>query len=167
VPSSGFWSFPSRFFSAVAPIFWLRGRESSALAATTMANIAEPVSVTYPQRRGASGDISLPSTLQAYADSPIYARTNGYLAHWYADIGTHVQKGQLLAVIQSPEVDQELNQARGMLSQTQATFDVSPDHGKAISGSDPDQRRRSTGSRHEQPEPERPASDPAGNECEC
>jgi len=65
-------------------IFWLRGRESSALAATTMANIAEPVSVTYPQRRGASGDISLPSTLQAYADSPIYARTNGYLAHWYA-----------------------------------------------------------------------------------
>ena len=103
-------------------IFRLRSRESSALAATTAANIAEPVSVTYPQQRAAGGDISLPSTLQAYADSPIYARTNGYLAHWYADIGTHVKKGQLLAVIQSPEVDQELNQARGMLNQTQAAL---------------------------------------------
>jgi len=78
--------------------------------------------VTYPRQRAAGGDISLPSTLQAYADSPIYARTNGYLAHWYADIGTHVKKGQLLAVIQSPEVDQELNQARGMLNQTQAAL---------------------------------------------
>jgi len=76
--------------------------------------------VMYPQQRAANGDISLPSTLQAYADSPIFARTSGYLAHWYADIGTHVHQGQLLAVIQSPEVDQELNQARAVLSQTQA-----------------------------------------------
>jgi RND family efflux transporter MFP subunit len=76
--------------------------------------------VSYPQQHAASGDISLPSTLQAYADSPIYARTSGYLTHWYADIGTRVRQGQLLAVIQSPEVDQELNQARAMVSQTQA-----------------------------------------------
>ena len=103
-------------------IFRIRSHESSALAATTTANIAEPVSVMYPQQRTASADISLPSTLQAFADSPIYARTNGYLAHWYVDIGTHVHTGQLLAVIQSPEVDQELNQARAMLTQTQATL---------------------------------------------
>ena len=105
-----------------AAVFWFRSRESRALAATTTANIAEPVTVMYPQLRAAGGDISLPSTLQAYADSPIYARTSGYLGRWYADIGTHVRKGQLLAVIQSPEVDQELSQARAMLSQTQATL---------------------------------------------
>jgi RND family efflux transporter MFP subunit len=103
-----------------AVVFFVRSKESKALAATSAANIAEPVSVSYPQQRTASGDISLPSTLQAYADSPIYARTSGYLAHWYADIGTRVRQGQLLAVIQSPEVDQELNQARAMVSQTQA-----------------------------------------------
>ena len=103
-------------------VLLLRRTESKALAASNAANIAEPVSVTYPQQRPASGDISLPSTLQAYADSPIYARTSGYLAHWYADIGTHVRRGQLLAIIQSPEVDQELNQARAMVSQTQANL---------------------------------------------
>jgi RND family efflux transporter MFP subunit len=105
-----------------AAVLFLRSRESKALAASNATNIAEPVSVIYPQQRIASGDISLPSTLQAYADSPIYARTSGYLAHWYADIGTRVHRGQLLAVIQSPEVDQELNQARAMVSQTQANL---------------------------------------------
>lgn len=103
-------------------VLLLRRTESKALAASNAANIAEPVSVTYPQQQVASGDISLPSTLQAYADSPIYARTSGYLAHWYADIGTHVRQGQPLAIIQSPEVDQELNQARAMVSQTQANL---------------------------------------------
>lgn len=111
---------PALLLLGGAAVLLLRSRESRALAATNAASIAEPVSVTYPQQRAASGDISLPSTLQAYADSAIYARTSGYLAHWYADIGTHVHQGQLLAVIQSPEVDQELKQARAMLSQTQA-----------------------------------------------
>ncbi|HEY1963470.1 MAG TPA: efflux RND transporter periplasmic adaptor subunit [Acidobacteriaceae bacterium] len=101
-------------------ILLLRSRENRALAASNAASISEPVSVTYPQQRAASGEISLPSTLQAYADSPIYARTSGYLVHWDADIGSHVRQGQLLATIQSPEVDQELNQARALLSQTQA-----------------------------------------------
>jgi RND family efflux transporter MFP subunit len=111
---------PALLLLGSAVVLLLRSRESRALAATNAASIAEPVSVTYPEQRAANGDISLPSTLQAYADSPIYARTSGYLAHWYADIGSHVHQGQLLAVIQSPEVDQELNQARAMLSQTQA-----------------------------------------------
>jgi RND family efflux transporter MFP subunit len=111
---------PALLLFGGAAVLLLRSRESRALAATNAASIAEPVSVTYPQQRAANGDISLPSTLQAYADSPIYARTSGYLAHWYVDIGTHVRQGQLLAVIQSPEVDQELNQARAMLSQTRA-----------------------------------------------
>lgn len=107
-----------------AAVFLLRSRESKALAASNAANVPEPVSVIHPQQHAASGDITLPSTLQAYADSPIYARTSGYLAHWYADIGTHVHQGELLAVIQSPEVDQELNQARAMLSQAQANVSL-------------------------------------------
>ena len=105
-------------FGALA--FYLRVHSSEALAATTQTMEAEPVSVLHPQAGKPDNDLSLPSTLQAYSDSPIFARTNGYIAHWYADIGTHVHTGQLLAVIESPEVDQELNQARAALSQVQA-----------------------------------------------
>jgi RND family efflux transporter MFP subunit len=102
--------------------FYFRANSSKALAATTRAMEAEPVTVTQPQVGKSDNDLSLPSTLQAYSDSPIFARTNGYIAHWYADIGTHVRQGQLLAVIESPEVDQELNQARATLNQTQANL---------------------------------------------
>jgi RND family efflux transporter MFP subunit len=83
---------------------------------------AEPVTVTRPEVGKPDNDLALPSTLQAYSNSPIYARTSGYIAHWYADIGTHVHQGQLLAVIESPEVDQELSQARAILNQTQANL---------------------------------------------
>ena len=102
--------------------FYLRGRSNKVLAATTQAMEAEPVTVTHPEVGKADDDLALPSTLQAYSDSPIFARTSGYIAHWYADIGTHVHQGQLLAVIESPEVDQELNQARATLNQTQANL---------------------------------------------
>jgi RND family efflux transporter MFP subunit len=102
--------------------FYLRGRSSKVLAATTQTMEAEPVTVTHPEVGNADNDLALPSTLQAYSDSPIYARTSGYIAHWYADIGTHVHQGQLLAVIESPEVDQELNEARATLDQTQANL---------------------------------------------
>jgi RND family efflux transporter MFP subunit len=105
-----------------AVTFYLRARDSKTLAATTQTMVAEPVTVTHPQPGQPVEDLSLPSTLQAYSDSPIYARTSGYVAHWYADIGTHVRQGQLLAVIDSPEVDQELSQARATLSQTEANL---------------------------------------------
>jgi RND family efflux transporter MFP subunit len=105
-------------FGALALI--VRTHESRALAATTKENVAEAVSVIYPEERAAAGDISLPSTLQAFDDSTIYARTSGYVQSWSVDIGTQVHQGQLLALIQSPEVDQELDQARAMQSQTQA-----------------------------------------------
>jgi RND family efflux transporter MFP subunit len=111
---------PALLLVAGAVVLLFRSRESTAIAATTAREIAEPVTVIYPQVHAGGGDVSLPSTLQAIADSPIYARSSGYLSHWYADIGTHVRKGQLLAVIEAPEVDQELNQARAMLSQAQA-----------------------------------------------
>jgi RND family efflux transporter MFP subunit len=105
-----------------AVTLFLRAQESRKLAVTTHALQAEPVSVIHPQSGAPNSDLALPGTIQAYSDSPIYARTNGYVAHWYADIGTHVHQGQLLAVIESPEVDQELGQARASLSQVQANL---------------------------------------------
>ena len=65
-------------------------------------------------------EILLPGTIQAFADAPIYARTNGYLKRWYADIGARVRAGQLLAEIDTPEVDQQLQQARAELGTAQA-----------------------------------------------
>ncbi|HTV83252.1 MAG TPA: efflux RND transporter periplasmic adaptor subunit [Acidobacteriaceae bacterium] len=70
------------------------------------------VVVKRPQMGEPSEELVLPGNMFAYVDSPIYARTDGYLEKWYFDIGAHVRKGQLLAVIASPEVDQELAQAK-------------------------------------------------------
>ncbi len=74
---------------------------------TETADLAVPtVSVVAPKRAAPSQEIVLPGNVQPYITSPVFARTNGYLEHWYFDIGAHVKKGQLLAVIASPEVDQ-------------------------------------------------------------
>jgi RND family efflux transporter MFP subunit len=70
-------------------------------------------------------DLVLPSTLQPYTESPIYARTTGYLKKWYHDIGSHVQQGELLADIETPEVDQQLSQARADLGTMQANESLS------------------------------------------
>ncbi|QNI37997.1 efflux RND transporter periplasmic adaptor subunit [Edaphobacter albus] len=112
----------------------LRAQASNKLAVTTYALQVEPVSVIHPQSGAPSSDLALPSTIQAFSDSPIYARTNGYVAHWYADIGTHVRQGQLLAVIESPEVDQELSQARASLSQVQANLTLASITAKRYQG---------------------------------
>ncbi len=69
-------------------------------------------------------EVLLPASLSAYTDAPIYARTNGYLQKWYFDIGAHVKKGQLLASISAPEVDQQLGQAQGELATAQANAHV-------------------------------------------
>jgi RND family efflux transporter MFP subunit len=73
-----------------------------------------------PKLGSPNSEIVLPGNVLAYEDAPIYARTNGYLSHWYFDIGAHVRKGQLLAVISSPEVDQQLLQARADLATAEA-----------------------------------------------
>ena len=62
-----------------------------------------------------SDELILPATLQAFSESPIYARTSGYVSHWYADIGQHVGNGEVLALIDSPEVDQQLIRSRATL----------------------------------------------------
>ena len=83
------------------------------------------VIVQTPKRSSASSEIVLPGNMQAFIDAPIYARTNGYLQAWYFDIGAHVKKGQLLAIIDTPEVDQQLSQAKADLNTAQANFALS------------------------------------------
>ena len=78
------------------------------------------VLVDKPQVGQPTQELVLPGNMFAYVDSPIYARTDGYLDHWYFDIGAHVKKGQLLATIASPEVDQQLAQARADLATAEA-----------------------------------------------
>jgi RND family efflux transporter MFP subunit len=78
------------------------------------------VSVIEPKPGAALQEIVLPGTTQAFIDTPIFARTNGYLKQWFFDIGAHVQQGQLLAVIETPELDQQLDQARADLKTAQA-----------------------------------------------
>jgi RND family efflux transporter MFP subunit len=92
---------------------------------TETANLAIPnVSVVAPKRAAPSQEIVLPGNVQPFITSPIFARTNGYLEHWYFDIGAHVKKGQLLAVISSPEVDQQLQQAKSNLATAQANLEL-------------------------------------------
>ena len=81
---------------------------------------APTVTVDRPKTGEPSQEVILPGNMQAYTDSPIYARTNGYLKKWYFDIGAHVKKGQLLAVIESPEIDQQLAQSKADLATAQA-----------------------------------------------
>jgi RND family efflux transporter MFP subunit len=104
----------SSFFEARA-----RQEENQQLEAATKSLEVQTVNVIHPQRGKSSSDLSLPGMIQAFSQSPIYARVDGYVRTWYVDIGTHVTKGQLLAEIDAPEVDQQLNQARAMLNQAE------------------------------------------------
>jgi RND family efflux transporter MFP subunit len=102
-----------------------RLRSRKALAAETNELAAPSVLVIQPKRSAPTQEILLPGNIQAFVDAPIYARTNGYLKHWYFDIGSHVKKGQLLADIESPEVDQQLSQAQADLGTTMANLHLS------------------------------------------
>jgi RND family efflux transporter MFP subunit len=83
-----------------------------------------PVSVVLPKRTAPTDEIVLPANVEPFITSPIYAQATGYLKTWYFDIGAHVKKGQLLAVIQSPEADQQLQQARSNLLTAQANLEL-------------------------------------------
>jgi RND family efflux transporter MFP subunit len=93
---------------------------SRQLEAATHELALTPVNVTRPTVGTPSSQFALPATVQPYMATTIYARTNGYLLKWYADIGTHVRKGQLLATIASPEIDSQLDAARATLRQVEA-----------------------------------------------
>jgi RND family efflux transporter MFP subunit len=96
-----------------------RQQRSQQLAGATKSLEVQSVNVIHPERGQSSSDLTLPGLIQAFSQSPIYARVDGYVRTWYVDIGAHVTKGQLLAEIDAPEVDQQLNQARAMLQQAE------------------------------------------------
>jgi len=102
-----------------------RREQYNALAKETERLAVPTVSVTHPIVEPSQEDLVLPSTLQAYVESPIYARTSGYLKKWNHDIGSRVQKGELLAEIDTPEVDQQLSQARADLGTSLANENLS------------------------------------------
>ncbi len=102
-----------------------RLKARKALAAETSELAAPSVIVIQPQRGAPTQEIVLPGNIQAFVDAPIYARTNGYLKRWYFDIGSYVKQGQLLAEIESPEVDQQLSQAQADLGTAMANLHLS------------------------------------------
>jgi RND family efflux transporter MFP subunit len=103
---------------------WSRVKANKSLRAETAQVALTAVSVVSPKQTTPAQNIILPGNVQPYITSPIYSRTNGYLKKWYFDIGAHVKKGQLLAVIETPEVDQQLQQARSNLLTAQANLDL-------------------------------------------
>jgi len=94
------------------------------LATTAHENAVLSVAVTTPVQGAAAQEITLPANTQAFIDTPIYARTSGYLRKWYADIGTRVHTGELLAEIETPELDQQVRQAQSELATAQANQQI-------------------------------------------
>lgn len=112
--------------AAAILIFGIRSRVHAAANLRTLTEqVAVPsVSVVLPKQTAPAEEVILPGNIQPFISSPIYARTDGYLKAWYFDIGARVKKGQLLAVIQTPEVDEQLSQARSTLATAQANLEL-------------------------------------------
>jgi RND family efflux transporter MFP subunit len=102
-----------------------RLQAATALTQETQTAAVPFVAVTHPIPSVESTEIALPGNTQAFISTPIFARTSGYLKNWYADIGAHVKQGQLLAEIETPELDQQLDQARADLKNAQANLQIS------------------------------------------
>jgi RND family efflux transporter MFP subunit len=107
-------------------IFRFLGRttDEHTLQNNTARDAVATVSVVTPKVSGASSEIALPGNTQAFDDTPIYARTSGYLKQWFVDIGQHVTKGHLMATIETPELDEQLEVARADLKSTQADLNL-------------------------------------------
>ena len=101
-----------------------RVRANEDVKADTRDLAVPTVSLAQPKRGAPQEEIVLPGNIQAFIDAPIYARTSGYLKTWYVDIGGRVKKGQLLAEIETPELDQQLQQARADLATAKANYDL-------------------------------------------
>jgi RND family efflux transporter MFP subunit len=116
-----------------------RNAADNSLKQTTASAAVSVVNVVSPKPTTATQEIVLPGTTQAFTDAPIFARTNGYLKRWYFDIGARVTQGQLLAEIETPEVDQQLQQARADLATAQANLrqaQITADRWQALLESD-------------------------------
>ena len=102
-----------------------RVEAASELKQETLKSAVATVSVVHPTPSGMTEEVVLPGNIQAFTDTPIYARTNGYLKSWKVDIGAHVKSGELLAEIETPEVDQQLSQARADQATAEANLALS------------------------------------------
>jgi multidrug efflux system membrane fusion protein len=125
--SGGYWLLAVLgFLFAIGAVVGLMVRfsEARALGKETETLAVPSVAIVHPQQEAPQQDLVLPSTLQAYTESPIYARTSGYVAKWYKDIGSRVEKGQPLADIETPEIDQELAQAGAARDQVAAQAEI-------------------------------------------
>jgi RND family efflux transporter MFP subunit len=105
----------------------LHGRRGAdaALKRATEAAATPTVAVVHPSASSPTDELVLPGTVRAFTDAPIYARASGYLKKWHVDIGSKVTRGQLLAEIETPELDQQLRQARADLENARATMEMS------------------------------------------
>jgi RND family efflux transporter MFP subunit len=101
-----------------------RSRARAELESETIENIIPTVSVIHPKRTPAQIQLELPGDITSFEEAPIYARVSGYLKHWFTDIGTRVTTGQPLAEIETPELDQELNQANAALALANANLEI-------------------------------------------
>jgi RND family efflux transporter MFP subunit len=102
-----------------------RAKATNTLERETISMSAPTVAVVHPQPVNGTEEVILPGNMQAFIDTPIWARASGYLKMWNADIGAHVTQGQLLAEIEAPEVDQQLHQARADLNTAEANLKLS------------------------------------------
>jgi RND family efflux transporter MFP subunit len=94
------------------------------VAASALEDAIPSVAVTRPSHGANALEITLPANTQAFVDTPVYARTNGYLTRWYADIGAHVHRGDVLAAIETPELDQQVQQAQSDLETAEANGQI-------------------------------------------
>ncbi len=123
--------FASLFFAVIVLVllgaFTLLQRRSQyqALAKETETLAIPTVAIIHPTTEPPDEGLVLPGSMQAYVESPIYARTNGYLKKWYRDIGSRVRQSEILADIDTPEVDQQLSQARADLETSKANANLS------------------------------------------
>jgi RND family efflux transporter MFP subunit len=121
------WSLLLAAAAALAGLLIFRGIQERVHAESTLAQRTEQravpsVQTIQPKRGALAADLVLPGNMQAFTDAPVYARTNGYLRRWYVDIGARVRAGQLLAEIETPEIDQQLRQSRAELATAQANY---------------------------------------------
>jgi RND family efflux transporter MFP subunit len=111
----------------IAAIAWglhVRAANEAGVAHATQEAAVLSVNVVHPVEGSKADDLVLPGSVQAFTDTPIYSRTDGYLKKWYFDIGARVRKGDLLAEIETPEIDQQLEQSRAELERMQANADL-------------------------------------------
>jgi len=123
------WLVVAVFFCAAVAVLIISGIQSrlnaeKKLEGTVKAAAIPVVTVVHPEATSKAQEIELPGTTQAFTEAPIYARTSGYLKAWYLDIGAHAKRGQLLAEIETPELDQQLEQAENDLKTAQANLQL-------------------------------------------